>query len=67
MTERSMVFDPWKLGYTVQGGRLYVHYPRRAEDGSLTYGAGVPFDHEPEMRRTPDSERAVLWAALLSA
>lgn len=60
-----MRFDPWGLGYTVERGCLSVHYPRRNEDGSLGYGAGLPFEHAPEMERTPDSERAVLWRSML--
>jgi hypothetical protein len=61
-----MVFDPWLLGYTAHAGRLSVHYPKRAPDGSVTYGAGLAFDHAPELARNPDGERAVLWRELLS-
>lgn len=62
----AMRFDPWGLGYLAHGASLTVHYPARQPDGSMAYGAGFPFDHAPELRRNPSSERATLWRDMLS-
>jgi hypothetical protein len=61
-----MRFDSWSLGYTAHNAALSVHYPSRQPDGTLSYGAGLPFDHRPEITRTPDSERAQLWKEMLA-
>lgn len=62
-----MMFDQWGLGYTRKGGTLLCHYPKRDADGITRYRGGFPFDHRPEVERTPTSERAVLWTSLLEA
>ena len=38
---RTLRFDSAGLGFSRRGGRVFVHYPKRAADGSVTYGAGV--------------------------
>lgn len=60
-----MRFDSWHLGYTAHGARLTVHYPSRDASGAVTYGAGLPFDHEPELARNPNGERATLWREMV--
>ena len=62
----TMWFDPWQVGYTVKNGQLSVHYPRRGLDGSTTYGAGLQFDHRPELLRDATSARSVLWSIMLT-
>jgi hypothetical protein len=38
---RTLRFDSAGLGFSRRGGRVFVHYPKRAPDGSTTYGSGV--------------------------
>jgi hypothetical protein len=38
---RTLKFDSAGLGFSRRGNRVFVHYPKRAPDGSTTYGAGV--------------------------
>ena len=38
---RTVRFDSAGLGFSRRGGRVFVHYPKRAPDGSTTYGSGV--------------------------
>jgi hypothetical protein len=38
---RPLKFDSAGLGFSRRGGRVFVHYPKRAPDGSITYGSGV--------------------------
>jgi hypothetical protein len=38
---RTLKFDSAGLGFSRRGGRVFVHYPKRAPDGSTTYGSGV--------------------------
>lgn len=59
-----MTFDPWGLGYTVERGQFFVHYPKRDVTGALAYGPGMAFDHRPEIALYPDSERSALWRAM---
>jgi hypothetical protein len=37
----TLKFDSAGLGFSRRGGRVFVHYPRRAPDGGTTYGSGV--------------------------
>jgi hypothetical protein len=38
---RTLKFDSAGLGFSRRGSRVFVHYPKRAPDGSTTYGSGV--------------------------
>jgi hypothetical protein len=38
---RALKFDSAGLGFSRRGDRVYVHYPKRAPDGTSSYGAGV--------------------------
>jgi hypothetical protein len=38
---RTLKFDSAGLGFSRRGRRVFVHYPQRARDGSITYGSGV--------------------------
>lgn len=38
---RELKFDSAGLGFSRRGRRVFVHYPRRAADGTTTYGSGV--------------------------
>ncbi len=38
---RTLRFDSAGLGFSRRGGRVFVHYPKRAPDGSTSYGSGV--------------------------
>ncbi|MFN2567291.1 MAG: hypothetical protein ABR499_20025 [Gemmatimonadaceae bacterium] len=38
---RTLKFDSAGLGFSRRGNAVFVHYPKRAPDGSTTYGAGV--------------------------
>jgi hypothetical protein len=38
---RTLKFDSGGLGFSRRGSRVFVHYPKRAPDGSTTYGSGV--------------------------
>jgi hypothetical protein len=38
---RALKVDSVGLGFSRRGGRVFVHYPKRAPDGSMTYGSGV--------------------------
>ena len=38
---RVLQFDSAGLGFSRRGNRVFVHYPKRAPEGSTTYGAGV--------------------------
>lgn len=58
--------DPWLLGYSRHGQTLHAHYPTRDASGATSYGAGLAFDHAPEMRRSPDSARSALWRDMLA-
>lgn len=62
---RLMRFDSWHLGYTAHNGRLKVHYPNRDAAGNVTYAGGFLFDHEPEIARNPNGERATLWREMV--
>jgi hypothetical protein len=39
--ERTLRVDSAGLGFSRRGNRVFVHYPKRAADGTSTYGAGV--------------------------
>ena len=38
---RTLKFDSAGLGFSRRGSRVFVHYPKRAPDGTSAYGAGV--------------------------
>lgn len=38
---RGLKVDSAGLGFSRRGPRVFVHYPRRAPDGTTTYGSGV--------------------------
>jgi hypothetical protein len=38
---RTLRFDSVGLGFSRRGSRVFVHYPKRAPDGSVSYGSGV--------------------------
>ena len=38
---RTLKFDSVGLAFSRRGSRVFVHYPKRAPDGSTTYGSGV--------------------------
>jgi hypothetical protein len=38
---RELKVDSAGLGFSRRGRRVFVHYPRRAPDGTTTYGSGV--------------------------
>ena len=38
---RTLKFDSAGLGFSRRGNRVFVHYPKRAPDGTTTYGSGV--------------------------
>lgn len=59
---RELYPDGMGLAYSRQGRQLYVHYPQPGGE----FGAGLAFEHEPELARNPSSDRAQLWLAILS-
>jgi hypothetical protein len=38
---RVLKFDSAGLGFSRRGDRVFVHYPKRAPDGTTAYGSGV--------------------------
>ncbi len=38
---RTLKFDSAGLAFSRRGNRVFVHCPKRAPDGSITYGSGV--------------------------
>lgn len=69
-----MTVDSAGLGYSVNRGEVFVHYPRRdpmyAHRGSPRYGAGFPIGPIPDWYWTdpPNDitrERVAIWADLL--
>ena len=38
---RALKLDSAGLGSSRRGDRVFAHYPKRAPDGTSTYGAGV--------------------------
>ena len=38
---RTLKFDAAGLGFSRRGNRVFVHYPKRAPDGTTMYGSGV--------------------------
>lgn len=63
----AMILDRFGLGFSVRGDRVLVHYPKRAPDGALGYGAGVEIE-PPERWSEPTNaiseERRALIASL---
>ncbi len=58
------VFDRWLVGFSIDRGQMRVHFPIRDAAGDISYGAGVPFDHQPEIDRK--GVRASLFQSLLT-
>lgn len=71
-TPTVLTLDQWGVGFSVERHpsspavsfrRLRVHFPNRDAAGQVTYGAGVLFDHRPELER--GGIRAALFRELL--
>lgn len=68
-----MVLDRFGLGYTMNtAGGVSVHYPRRADSGSTTYGAGmdigeIPPSYFTNPPNTITAERVNIWRGLRAA
>jgi hypothetical protein len=45
MSERTIIADSVGVGFSVQGQRVSVHYPKRLPDGSMAFGAGFEVDY----------------------
>ena len=67
--ERELLFDSAGLGYSLNRGSIFVHYPKRDESGALVYGAGFNIEPLPpkyftEPQNPATTERVAIWKQL---